>query len=192
MLKQKKKQHWGWRNGEKNHREFGGPARNTMFSPSLQCVDNRQGTCGDGSCPCVLLYTKPDLILFPGLSVSPTETASPPGRCPCPCGVWVHPPLTVRVLVELLAGAPASLATTLRKYWGILSLSSTAVEVTSPLELLMRKSMRGIPTCMRYDTCPLGPSSRSMATTWWGERPDHLLAMEVMVSEIPSAPGMQG
>lgn len=44
-----------------------------------------------------------------------------------------------------------------------------AVEVTSPLVLLMRKSMRGIPTCMRYVTRPLGPSSRSMATTC-GER----------------------
>lgn len=90
--------------------------------------------------------------------------------------------------MELLAGAPASLATTLRKYWGILSLSSTAVEVTSPLELLMRKSMRGIPTCMRNDTCPLGPSSRSMATTWWGERPDHLLAMEIMAQKPPGVP----
>lgn len=95
--------------------------------------------------------------------------------------------------MELLAGVPASLATTLRKYSGILSLSSTAVEVTSPPVLLMRKSMRGIPTCMRYDTCPLGPSSRSMATTWWGEHPDHLLALEVMVqkSRAPLAPGMQ-
>lgn len=43
------------------------------------------------------------------------------------------------------------------------------MEVTSPLVLLMRKSMRGIPTCMRYVTRPLGPSSRSMATTC-GER----------------------
>lgn len=103
--------------------------------------------------------------------------------------VLIHPPLTVRVLVELLEGAPASLATTRRRYSAILSLSSTAVEVTSPLVLLMTKSMRGIPTCIRYVTCPFGPSSRSTATTWWGEgkegvsvgEHDHLLMVKIAV-----------
>ena len=77
----------------------------------------------------------------------------------------MRPPLTVRVLVELLEGVPASLATTRKEYSVILSRSSTVVEMMSPLVLLMRKSIRGIPTCMRYVTHPLGPSSRSMAST---------------------------
>lgn len=72
------------------------------------------------------------------------------GPTPDPVPSRSHPsPRMVRVLVELLVGVPASLATTRSWYSAMRSRSNSAVVVTTPLVLLMTKSMRGMPTCMR-------------------------------------------